>query len=263
MDAITLNHLMTLQDTGTLGSTLQSSSASGQVFAALLSDQLSGDGTADASPADAADEAVKKKEMIMSLCMMMCGGSGSSPAMMSLYSALSGGMSIDADSSLLSSSLYSLMGLSNESGASSAAGREILSQAMTRLGDPYSTTYRGTGNYVDCSSLVQWAYKQAGISLPGTSVKQAQYCYDNGMTISKEELQPGDLIFWSNTESTEGRWRQIHHVAIYAGNGKVVEAKGSAGGVVLDDIWGENGGKWKIAMYARPYALGSTANSAE
>jgi cell wall-associated NlpC family hydrolase len=41
-------------------------------------------------------------------------------------------------------------------------------------------------------------------------------------------------------------------VGIYAGNGKVIEAKGSAGGVVVDDIWGEDGSKWKIAMYARP-----------
>jgi|AGTN01.2.fsa_nt_gi Cell wall-associated hydrolases (invasion-associated proteins) len=258
MNGVSLDTLLALQKTNAVGSVL-SDSSSGSSFAALLAEQLagseSGGAAAIASLTGAASETDVKKEMIMNLCMMMCQDGGASPMTLRLFSTLSGDPGVEALTSAQGISAYALLGLINTSGSpQSAVGINIVQAALTRLGDPYSTTYRGTGNYVDCSSLVQWAYEQAGVSLPGTSVKQAQYCYDNGYTISREELQPGDLIFWSNTGSTDGRWRQIHHVGIYAGNGKVVEAKSSTGGVVIDDIWGENGGQWKITMYARPYA---------
>jgi cell wall-associated NlpC family hydrolase len=240
---------MQVQNTG-LSSNSDSQSVGSQDFAAMLAEQFS---DSDSALTGALSDADKKKELIMNLCMMMCQGGSSEAMMMSLLFAISGNSNTDAVAAMLGVSSTGFSGLVSDSSAS-ATGKAVVDAAMTRLGDPYSTTYRGKGNYVDCSSLAQWAYKQAGIDLPGTSVKQAKYCFDNGYTISKAELQPGDLIFWSNTASTEGRWRQIHHVGIYAGNGKVIEAKGSAGGVVVDDIWGENGGKWKIAMYARPRA---------
>ncbi|MEL7608686.1 MAG: C40 family peptidase [Bacillota bacterium] len=132
------------------------------------------------------------------------------------------------------------------------ADSSIVQAALTRLGDPYSKAKRGTGDYVDCSYLAKWAYEQVGIALPSTSAAQAKYCHDNGYEISKSELQPGDLVFWSDTSCSCGRWNEIHHVAIYAGNNKVIEAKPSTGEVVLDRIWGENGSDWKIVMYARP-----------
>jgi len=240
---------MQVQNKG-LSSNSDSQSVGSKDFAAMLAEQLS---DSDSALTGAISDADKKKELIMNLHMMMCQGGGSEAIMMSLLSAISGHSDTDAVAAMLGVSSISSSGLVSDSSAS-ATGKGVVDAAMTRLGDPYSTTYRGKGDYVDCSSLAQWAYKQAGIDLPGTSVKQAKYCFDNGYTISKAELQPGDLIFWSNTASTEGRWRQIHHVGIYAGNGKVIEAKGSAGGVVVDDIWGEDGSKWKIAMYARPRA---------
>jgi cell wall-associated NlpC family hydrolase len=264
MNGVSLDTLLALQKTDTIGSVL-SDSTSGSSFATLLAEQLTGEEdetSAIASLADTESDADVKKEMILNLCMMMCQSGNTNSMMLSLLSALSGDSSVDALSATQESSIYSLLGLTNTSdSAEKALGEKIVDTALTRLGDPYSTTYRGTGDYVDCSSLVQWTYKQAGISLPGTSVKQAQYCAENGYTISKEELQPGDLIFWSNTASTDGRWHDIHHVGIYAGDGKVVEAKSSTGGVVIDDIWGENGKTWKIDMYARPYAASSASAS--
>lgn len=240
---------MQVQNTG-LSSNSDSQSVGSQNFAAILAEQFS---ESDSALTGALSDADKKKELIMNLNMMMCQGGGSDAIMMSLLFAISGHSDTDAVAATLGVSSTGFSGLVSDSSAN-ATGKAVVDAAMTRLGDPYSTTYRGKGDYVDCSSLAQWAYKQVGIDLPGTSVKQAKYCFDNGYTISKAELQPGDLIFWSNTASTEGRWRQIHHVGIYAGNGKVIEAKGSAGGVVVDDIWGEDGSKWKIAMYARPRA---------
>jgi cell wall-associated NlpC family hydrolase len=238
-----------VQNTG-LRSNSDSQSVGSKDFAAMLAEQFS---DSDSALTGELSDADKKKELIMNLPMMMCQGGGSEAIMMSLLFAISGHSDTDTVAAMLGVSSTGFSGLVSDSSAS-ATGKAVVDAAMTRLGAPYSTTYRGKGDYVDCSSLAQWAYKQAGIDLPGTSVKQAKYCFDNGYTISKAELQPGDLIFWSNTASTEGRWRQIHHVGIYAGNGKVIEAKGSAGGVVVDDIWGEDGSKWKIAMYARPRA---------
>lgn len=247
MNGISPTSLLAMQIKNTdLSSNSDSQSVGSKDFAAILAEQVSDSDSA-------LTDADKKKELIMNLRMMMCQGGGSEAIMMSLLFAISGHSDTDAVAAMLGVSSTGFSGLVSDSSAS-ATGKAVVDAAMTRLGAPYSTTYRGKGDYVDCSSLAQWAYKQAGIDLPGTSVKQAKYCFDNGYTISKAELQPGDLIFWSNTASTEGRWRQIHHVGIYAGNGKVIEAKGSAGGVVVDDIWGEDGSKWKIAMYARPRA---------
>lgn len=132
-------------------------------------------------------------------------------------------------------------------------GADIVEAALTRLGHPYSQKYRGSKNYVDCSYLAYWAYKQAGVDIPSTSVTQAKYCYDNGYNVGKSELQPGDLIFWSKLSCHCGRWEEIHHVGIYIGDGKTIEASSSSGCVVVRDIWGENGKTWRIHSYARPY----------
>lgn len=132
-------------------------------------------------------------------------------------------------------------------------GTEIVTAALTRLGHPYSQDYRGEGNYVDCSSLVQWAYRQAGISIPGTSVAQAQYCANNGINIGRSELAPGDLVFWSKTTCDCGRYAEIHHVGIYIGDNRVIEASSSKGCVIVRELWGLNGGKWQVHSYGRAY----------
>lgn len=123
-------------------------------------------------------------------------------------------------------------------------GGDIAQAALSKAGTAYSV--------MDCSQLTQYAYAQAGVSLPRTSVAQAKYCYDNGYAISGVALQPGDLVFWSKACSC-GRWNEIHHAGIYIGNGKIVDASSTKGRVVVRNLWGENGDKWKIAFYARPH----------
>ncbi len=110
-------------------------------------------------------------------------------------------------------------------------GSAIVQAALSRLGDPYSMELRGQGNYVDCSYLVQWAYAQAGISIPGTAAEQARYCVENNRDIDASALRPGDLIFWSypNNPRVAGRFMDIGHVAIYVQNGMMIEAAPSAG----------------------------------
>ena len=130
-------------------------------------------------------------------------------------------------------------------------GAAIVQAALTRLGNPYSKGRRGSGRYVDCSYFAFWAYDQAGVVIPTSSVEQARYCYNNGCKVELDDLQPGDLIFWSRSCHC-GRWREIHHSGIYIGDNKVIEASSSRGRVVIRELW--EGGGWRIYMGARPYA---------
>ncbi|MDD5017549.1 MAG: NlpC/P60 family protein [Eubacteriales bacterium] len=134
-------------------------------------------------------------------------------------------------------------------------GGDIVRYALTRLGDPYSKELRGTGSYVDCSYLVRWAYNQAGVTsyTAATAAEQARYCVNNDMLISKEQLRPGDVIFWRKNGCDCGRYKEIHHVAIYIGDGKIIEASSSRGYVVINDLWGEGSGSiWEIIYFSRP-----------
>jgi cell wall-associated NlpC family hydrolase len=105
----------------------------------------------------------------------------------------------------------------------------------------------GQGDYTDCSYLSRWCYQQIGIYLPRTAAAQAEYCANNGLTISPDDLTPGDLVFFSHEEN--GRFMNITHVAIYAGNGYIVDASSSRGQVVYREMIGGD------VIYGRPYAL--------
>ncbi len=135
-------------------------------------------------------------------------------------------------------------------------GGEIVRYALTRLGDPYSMAKRGQGSYVDCSYLVRWAYQQAGVMSykAATAAEQARYCVNNDLLISRDELRPGDVIFWRKNGCDCGRYKEIHHVAIYIGNDLIIEASSSQGCVRIKELWGEkSGGKWQVIHYARPH----------
>lgn len=77
----------------------------------------------------------------------------------------------------------------------------------------------------DCSGFVQSVYKEYGYTVPRVAEDQAQY----GTKIAVEDAQPGDLIFYAK----DG---YIHHVVIYAGDGKTVEAMGSEYGIVQGNV---------------------------
>jgi cell wall-associated NlpC family hydrolase len=91
-----------------------------------------------------------------------------------------------------------------------ATGAAALRAALTKMNVPY--VWGATGpNSFDCSGLVQWAYKQVGVNLPRTTYEQVNV----GTPVSKANLQPGDLVF---------SYADNHHVGIYAGDGKVLNA---------------------------------------
>lgn len=278
MDGVTLGMMPTVQNESTLASAATAKTPeAGQSFADMLAAQISDTATEEptASTPETADAAAYAMDTTIyepstSMASILTAGGGSDNLLYMLMLLMSSNQSgNNGTASSLLSGLFSgadgtgsnlsvlnvVAGLMRSSmdGSSGATGSAIVQQAMTRLGDPYSKSKRGQGDYVDCSYLVKWAYAQQGIELPPTAASQAKYCFENGYTISKEDLQPGDLVFWTNKTRDTGRWNEIHHVAIYAGNNKIVEAKPSGGGVVVDDMWGESGSTWEIAMYARPY----------
>jgi len=123
-------------------------------------------------------------------------------------------------------------------------GAEIVRLALSRLGDPYSQPKAGQGSYTDCSYLAQWCYAQVGVSIPRTAAAQGKYCMDNGFSISPNDLVPGDLVFFSH--DTNGQFMNIPHVAIYAGDGYIVDASSSKGQVVYRKLFSGH------VLYGRP-----------
>ncbi|MFH8380196.1 C40 family peptidase [Kitasatospora sp. NPDC018058] len=103
------------------------------------------------------------------------------------------------------------------SDATSSAGstEAAVDYALAQLGKPYVWGGDGPSGY-DCSGLVQQAYRRSGISLPRVADDQ----YAATTSIGAGQLRRGDLVFWSDS----GRASGIHHVGIYLGGGRFVEA---------------------------------------
>ena len=103
-------------------------------------------------------------------------------------------------------------------------GAAIISEARKYLGVPYlwgGTTPEG----FDCSGLCQYVYKNVGLDI--SRVSQTQYL--EGMYISREELQPGDLVFFQKNGD-------VHHVGIYAGGSMMIHAPYTGANVRYDSI---------------------------
>ncbi|HRP96311.1 MAG TPA: NlpC/P60 family protein [Rhodocyclaceae bacterium] len=98
----------------------------------------------------------------------------------------------------------------------------LIEQSKAYLGVRYRRggTSRETG--LDCSGLVQNVFRSAlGLDLPRTASDMARL----GLKVGRDELQPGDLVFFNTTR------RANSHVGIYVGDGQFLHAP-SSGGVV-------------------------------
>jgi cell wall-associated NlpC family hydrolase len=90
--------------------------------------------------------------------------------------------------------------------------------AIAQVGDPYLWAAEGPDKF-DCSGLVLASYLSAGYrGLPRVAVDQ--YAATRLRSVQLSALVPGDLLFFSSSSS----WTDIHHVAMYVGGGKMVEA---------------------------------------
>lgn len=112
-------------------------------------------------------------------------------------------------------------------GGAVSKGQQIIDSAKQHLGKPY--VYGGSGpNAFDCSGFTSYVYKQFGYTLNRTAAGQNS----NGVSVSKENLQPGDLVMF-----TYRGMYGIGHVGIYMGNGKMIHAENGSTGVVISDVF--------------------------
>ncbi len=95
----------------------------------------------------------------------------------------------------------------------STSGQAIVNEAEKYLGTRYVYGGNSPSTGFDCSGLVQYVCKNVGVSVNRSSKSQ----YSNGYAVSREDLQPGDLVFFSKGNG-------ISHVVIYAGDGNVIHS---------------------------------------
>jgi cell wall-associated NlpC family hydrolase len=113
-------------------------------------------------------------------------------------------------------------------------GTTALRAALTQRGKPYVWGAAGPDSF-DCSGLVMWAFAQEGISLPHYTGS----LWNSGMHVSRDDLEPGDLVFF---------FADISHVGIYLGNGLMVDAPSAGQDVQVQAVfWDAYVGAVRIA----------------
>ncbi|MDQ6837103.1 MAG: NlpC/P60 family protein [Actinomycetota bacterium] len=126
----------------------------------------------------------------------------------------------------------------------SAKATAVLSYAEAQLGKPYLWAGAGPASF-DCSGLTMMAFHQVGMELAHNAY--AQYEATKQFAVSNNALQAGDLVFFGPTEAG------IHHVGIYVGNNRFIDAP-ETGSVVRFDTLGPG---WDYFGATNPLALSS------
>lgn len=122
---------------------------------------------------------------------------------------------------------------------SSALGEQIVALAKQYLGTPYVLGGNGPSSF-DCSGFTKYIYAQFGYTLNRTATDQLQ----NGVSVSRDELQPGDLVFFKYNTS-----KPVSHVGIYIGNGEFIHASTNRYMVQIDQM--NTGHYANVFVYAR------------
>ncbi|MFD5511884.1 NlpC/P60 family protein [Streptomyces sp. NPDC127051] len=123
--------------------------------------------------------------------------------------------------------------LGHSSGHSSGRAATAVMAARAAVGRPYIWGSTGPSGF-DCSGLMVWSYRQAGVSLPRTSQAQ-RYA---GRRVPLSQAQPGDLVTYRSDAS---------HVGMYVGNGQVVHAPYPGARVRYDPV-----GMMPVSSVTRP-----------
>jgi peptidoglycan DL-endopeptidase LytE len=121
--------------------------------------------------------------------------------------------------------------------AASASAARVLATANRYVGTRYRYGGEAPVTGFDCSGFVQFVYSRHGIALPRTSRLQSA----SGVSLPLEvaSLHPGDLLLFATSGS------RVDHVAIYAGENRMIHSSAGAGGVVYDDLSTPRG-KWYL-----------------
>ena len=112
-----------------------------------------------------------------------------------------------------------------------AKARTAVAVAKDQLGDPYRYGATGPGSF-DCSGLVQYAWKKAGVKIPRVTNSQFSRIKKK---VSWKHLKPGDLLFFHG----------LGHVGMFVGNGKMIHSPRSGLTVRIEKLSG-----WRKASFA-------------
>ena len=123
----------------------------------------------------------------------------------------------------------------------SALANQVVSIASKYLGMSYDE--------LDCSKLTQTVFAELGVTLPRTAAEQARYIINNGKAVLQSDLQVGDLIFYS-LKGDNGRYMHVSHVAIYAGDGMIIDASSINGYTIYRDM--DTFSDRTTVLYGRP-----------
>lgn len=107
----------------------------------------------------------------------------------------------------------------------SSQRQQMMQTAYQSLGSRYKWAGKSPQEGFDCSGLMHYTYQQSGLKIPRTAAQQRQA----SRTIAKNQLVPGDMIFFKTGKRTE-------HVGIYIGGGEFIHASTSRKRVVKDKL---------------------------
>lgn len=137
-----------------------------------------------------------------------------------------------------------------DSGSGTAAGQAIVASAKKYLGVPYVWGGTDPAKGLDCSGLVQRAYKDLGYDLPRVSYQQAEA---GRPVASMAQAQPGDILAFGSP---------VNHVGIYVGDGKMIEAPRPGKDVRIADVPSTPTAIRRIVPDAPTAAAGTGASTA-
>lgn len=122
---------------------------------------------------------------------------------------------------------YSQNNLNQDQQNWSSRAREVLVNALSLTGIRYKYGGNSPETGFDCSGFVRYVFKQAAsLTLPRSAIEISQL----GTPVPKNELQPGDLVFFNTLKST------FSHVGIYLGNNKFIHSPSSGGKVRVENM---------------------------
>jgi NlpC/P60 family protein len=112
--------------------------------------------------------------------------------------------------------------------------QNFINKALEKQGAPYVFGAQGNGKY-DCSGLVHAALNEAGVKGPRQTARGYQAKYKNSQ-VRKEDLKPGDLVFFHSKNTRGIPAGQATHIEIYLGNGKTMGTDNPKEGARVENI---------------------------
>lgn len=119
-------------------------------------------------------------------------------------------------------------------GSTNSSTQNFINKALSHQGAPYVFGAQGPNKF-DCSGLVYYALKEAGVTGGRLTARGYQAKY-KGSAVRKEDLKPGDLVFFHSKNTRGIPAGQATHIEIYLGNGKTMGTDSPKEGAAVEPI---------------------------